>query len=525
MKTSLSPGAERALLGASVVLAVVVRWSRHLSLDPPPIEPTLFARPLLRPPLLDLITVPFPDREWLVLFLSAGAVLVTAALVRRGLGAVGGVVAAILAAVCPALVHAGSLWIPQSLVVFVVPALALVLLRALDGELGVLPVASLGLLALASDWSAWPPVLAWLGWLTVLRPGWMSADQARPAARGLGLACLLAAPAYTTLVLGHPGLQADLGVHGLPLGADALKALVGAVAAPWLGAARSQPMLLQGLTAAAVVAAMTFGARKAAATHQHPWGGVLLVGSAGAFVPALSAHPWLALGADKHVWYMSPFVLALGLAALWPVGRTPVLAVLLFLAGCAGDDADGDGWPDAEDCAADDRRIHPGARDLWDGVDNDCDGDVDRSDDYLFARDEEPNDTTLGGCFAPEGQDLGRLPAPGMLTEVLGRIDEVVPESYEEGDFDCFAFRAGPDSKDHRVQITLSWDDPDSDLDVALWGLFEGEQAGFIQGTSPGPGPETHLSSGAFEEGEPLWLWVAGYDGPPTDYRLEIILR
>ena len=41
---------------------------------------------------------------------------------------------------------------------------------------------------------------------------------------------------------------------------------------------------------------------------------------------------------------------------------------------------------------------------------------------------------------------------------------------------------------------------------------------GMIQATSPGAGPEVHVSSGAFEEGEPLWLWIAGYDGPPTDY-------
>ncbi len=100
-----------------------------------------------------------------------------------------------------------------------------------------------------------------------------------------------------------------------------------------------------------------------------------------------------------------------------------------------------------------------------------------------------------------------------------------MPESYVEGDFDCFAFRAGPDSKASRVHLTLRWDDEDSDLDLALQGLFEGEQAGFIQATSPGPGPEVHVSSGAFEAGEPLWLWIAGYDGPPTDYTVEIVLR
>ena len=40
-------------------------------------------------------------------------------------------------------------------------------------------------------------------------------------------------------------------------------------------------------------------------------------------------------------------------------------------------DRDGDGTPDDSDCAPDDDAIHPGAAETCDGIDNDCDGDVD----------------------------------------------------------------------------------------------------------------------------------------------------
>lgn len=40
-------------------------------------------------------------------------------------------------------------------------------------------------------------------------------------------------------------------------------------------------------------------------------------------------------------------------------------------------DSDEDGTPDASDCAPEDAEIHPGAAELCDNIDNDCDGTVD----------------------------------------------------------------------------------------------------------------------------------------------------
>ena len=55
-------------------------------------------------------------------------------------------------------------------------------------------------------------------------------------------------------------------------------------------------------------------------------------------------------------------------------------------------DTDGDGWPDWQDCAPADPGAHPGAEELEDGIDNNCDGAVD----------ETPGDAGTCGpdCFA-----------------------------------------------------------------------------------------------------------------------------
>jgi hypothetical protein len=56
-----------------------------------------------------------------------------------------------------------------------------------------------------------------------------------------------------------------------------------------------------------------------------------------------------------------------------------VLAVVSAVA-CNADsmrDGDGDGFPASEDCADDDPDSHPGASEICDGRDNDCDGAID----------------------------------------------------------------------------------------------------------------------------------------------------
>jgi len=68
-------------------------------------------------------------------------------------------------------------------------------------------------------------------------------------------------------------------------------------------------------------------------------------------------------------------------------------------------DADGDGSPDSEDCADDDPTVHPGAEEICDGLDNNCDGQADEGltvEWYLDADgDGEGSATAESACEAP----------------------------------------------------------------------------------------------------------------------------
>ena len=285
------------------------------------------------------------------------------------------------------------------------------------------------------------------------------------------------------------------------------------------------------------------GWQRARRAGSGPWASVLVVGSAGAFIPALAFHPLVPYAADKNLWYTSPMLLCLAAAAVWPIDRfdpsepsssptrrtalaAGALVLLLGLVACSPDE-DEDGWTlDAGDCDDSNPDVHPEAPELWqDGIDNDCDGLEDVSDDYVFVEEQEPNDTSLGSCFSPDGQDIGHLAGAGLLTRFSGRIDSVVDASYTEGDLDCIAFRV-PEHVEHpRLYVTLSWLEEDSDLDLAVQGIWEGEQVAFGLSQAPGPSPEVLISSSGFDPTTPLWLWLAGYDGPPTDYELDLVLR
>ena len=72
------------------------------------------------------------------------------------------------------------------------------------------------------------------------------------------------------------------------------------------------------------------------------------------------------------------------------------------------EDNDGDGFVAAEDCNDDDASIHPGAEEICDGIDNNCDGAFDEAVEQSFFGDSDgdgfgnPN-LSIASCEAPTG--------------------------------------------------------------------------------------------------------------------------
>ena len=531
----------RATLWSGLLLAAGgVRWWRAGTMPDNPAERLpLLDLPLDHPPLLHLVTGLLAPEQRVLVSLVAGvaAVFFVGLLARRALGDVAALVALAVAAVSPPMVFLGSWWSQESLTIAIAAGTAWLLVQVLDEgttrrrRAG---LAACGLLLSSSSWVGLAPLLAWAAWLGVFAPWWLEPDRARSAALALGAAVAVTLVGYAGLMMSGSDPQGALGWARLPRGLAAVQGHLDSIAALLLGRVGRFPPVSRVVLAGITLTLMVLGWRRTAPDGQgSAWASVLAVGALGGLLVALFVHPWIPVAVEKALWFATPMVVCLVLAALWPSAargvRPPTSVALLglfalSLGGCV--DTDEDGVWDRQDCAPEDPGVYPGAPEVWgDLVDNDCDEVVDDSPDYLFLAEDEPNDTLLAGCFAPEGQPLGNIAAFGLLNRVSGRIETVVDDSYDEGDLDCYQIRFPDDAGRPRLEVNLSWDDPESDLDFAVQGLWEGEQAGFALADTPGPGPEIRVTSSGFDGGASLWVWVVGYSGPPTDYTLDLVLR
>ena len=100
------------------------------------------------------------------------------------------------------------------------------------------------------------------------------------------------------------------------------------------------------------------------------------------------------------------------------------------LADCVDVDDDNDGAPDTEDCGPQDAEVYPGADELCDEKDNDCDGLVD--DDCTCVPDCEGNECGSDGCGGSCGECAGEYETGSIvITEILKNPKFVFDEDGE----------------------------------------------------------------------------------------------
>ncbi|MEC8423426.1 MAG: putative metal-binding motif-containing protein, partial [Myxococcota bacterium] len=104
--------------------------------------------------------------------------------------------------------------------------------------------------------------------------------------------------------------------------------------------------------------------------------------------------------------------------------------------GSVGDtyvDEDGDGFLSVEDCDDADASTYPGAPESCDGIDNDCDGEVDENpaDAPTFHADRD------GDGFGDDATTEAACEAPDGFVEVGGDCDDEDPSAFPGNDESC----------------------------------------------------------------------------------------
>ena len=186
--------------------------------------------------------------------------------------------------------------------------------------------------------------------------------------------------------------------------------------------------------------------------------------------------------------------------------RSLLLLMAAATIACSGKDADGDGYPASEDCDDESDAINPGATELCDGVDNDCDGDVDEGVAATFYLDSDDDgygnpDATTDACAQPDGyvdnaddcndSDVAFQPGAAEFCEDPNDYNCDGSVGYEDADGDGVA--ACDDCDDTNADISPDApevcdgidNDCDGDIDVdadptvALTWYFDGDQDGY----------------------------------------------
>ena len=132
---------------------------------------------------------------------------------------------------------------------------------------------------------------------------------------------------------------------------------------------------------------------------------------------------------------------------------TKELDITEYETGLEGLDVDGDGFSDFEDCNDDDGNIHPDAEELCDGVDNNCNDEIDEGVQTLFYMDSDED-----GYGAVGSEPVEACEAPEGMVELTGDCDDT-DELYHPGapEEDC------TDPEDYNCDGSVGYADQDGD--------------------------------------------------------------